>query len=263
MKFTITSLVFVVFSVTSFSQKDTIITYSGERFSCKILNVTEKKTSYKEADTDDGPTFEVRTRKIKQIILESGREELVTKIKRFNEKDLSRNSFIGIDLLGPPSLCGGVTYEYTFFKHKLSMLIPLSIGLKHLNEDVDNNAVFYDAWPRPVFSKVFLTGMQLNYFPFDFRKNSFFIGPGFHYEQFKYDFRGYITSNGVKNYVRNFNQTGTLADLLINVGFRHYFTNKFSFRYSVGGGLKKITVKELPSEIEPTVYVEILFGYTF
>lgn len=252
-----------VTTLLSYSQKDTLKLKSGEKFAVDLIEVSNDQVSYKRFDYQNSPMFKTDLNSISKIKYRNGVEDDVSEISTTNRKINDKRNYIGFDVAGLPFKSINVEYEHTFRNRKMSLRVPLSVSFANRTAYVYNQAdilTFYDG-------KILSTGLHLSFLPFGTRQHTFFWGPALSYGAFRYRdyfYYGYYDQSGTY-YVPSIGgfKLGHQIAATMNVGMRHYITERFNFRWNLGCGLKTDLTQGTRITTQPKGNASIAIGYSF
>ncbi len=220
----------------SFIAQDIINLKNKTSIKAKVLNVGVKTISYKKHDNLSGPSYEIRSREVTNILYENGTQEII-KIAAQDYSD-SKNviSFNYGDLTVARV---GVSYERLFYKAKLGIKIPISASFIDYNYS-NNNARMQ-------------TGIDVNYYPLGQKTLTFYTGLStrvgrikqnnyyYYYEPYYSSYYYPVESNFISAYVNNgllvhFNEHFSISGQ-VGVGLRNIYQNNQSTNPHVNGEL--------------------------
>ena len=203
------------------SAQDTLYHASKGKLIVKVLEISDTEVKYKLSSNPDGPLYVMRKKDAQKIVYASGSIETFQKTpetKPIPKKKLKHQNFVYFTIsdlvLGHLSF----SYEHTLLNNHLGIHIPVSVGIIELSQkkyyEYSGSNIFLNLGEYGYYNKnkIFSAGIELYYYPFEWRYANYFVGPSFGYGIVNYQTSHYTynPSNPIINHTEQVEYQGWL-----------------------------------------------------
>ncbi len=181
--------------------QDTLFHTSKGMLNVKILEITDTEIKYKSASNPDGPVYIIGKKDVKKIVYENGTVESFQKppnSKSLPKQKLKHQNFVYFTLTDMVFGHVTVSYEHTLLNNHLGIHIPFSYGAIEMSSkdyyEYSASAPLQGLGRYGFYNKnkIYSTGIELYYYPFEWGYANYFVGPAFGYGKVNYQTSSFI-----------------------------------------------------------------------
>ena len=266
------SLLFILTSCQLFAQ-DTIFVINKKKILSQVIEINNRDVMYKKVPDVNGRTYHIDKKDLIKIVYSNGvadtfnmklaknsvKVQPAPVIKKYDPRasDFFRNhAFLNVTDLFFGVFTAG--YERTMKSGRYSYLIPLSIGMGYMGlieSDYDQSNPMSSVFPMGAFyykSKIFSTGIELNFFPQGQGTLKYFLGPALEYGQFRYYlYKGNENNPGTFTFKKS---ASPFITLMFKNGFLYQCSKKINFRTFLAMGFQNWSVNPFSTTSDNDYY---------